>query len=138
MTIKVKDVAASLGERKPRSAWDRGVLLYAYELLHDLATEAACRMRPVTVDMQTMLNGAETWKEYSYAAFSLIRDPEIARRLCCPSELRRCHFGYRNPRPGINWLDVQAHALEQAACLLIGITHCLALAEQNQDVYLAA
>lgn len=109
-------------EREPqRSAWNKGVNLYALELvdyleelaegdyLHaeDLADRASRK--------KAMLNGAQDWSEYSWGGCSLIYDGDIAERLCTPSELKRTRGGERRPNAREEWLDTQARALFQAS-----------------------
>ena len=104
-----------------RSAWDKGVRVYADELLDELL-EA---IRGGWVDLEDMaseklvdralLNGAANWKEYSWGGCSLIYDGDIAERLCTPSELKKTRHGERRPNGREEWLDVQARALRQAA-----------------------
>ena len=92
---KFEKVRAALESRKDRSAWDKGVTLYAFDLLDSL--EEVARGGWVAVDdlndgeilRHTMLNGASGWSDYSYGASALIYDEDIARRLCNPSELKR-------------------------------------------------
>ena len=108
--------------RKDRSAWDKGVTVYALELLDDLAefaeggylpADAAELLKPRAL-REKMLNGAANWKEYSWGGSALIYDGDIAERLCCPSELKRTRNGERRPNSQEEWLDVQARALYQA------------------------
>ena len=109
-------------ERKPqRSAWNKGVNLYAFELLdyleelaegdylhaEDLADRASRK--------KAMLNGAQDWSEYSWGGCSLIYDGDIAERLCTPSELKKTRGGERRPNSQEEWLDTQARALFQAS-----------------------
>lgn len=60
------------------------------------------------------LNGAESWKEYSYGACSLICDSDIAERLCTPSELKRKDGGRLQPGRDKTWLEIQELALNTA------------------------
>lgn len=107
----VSDVVAALGARRDRSAWDRGVTAYALDMLEELeVTELTAR----TVE-RTLLNGAPTWRDYSWGGRALIYDRDIAERLCCPSELRRTRGGERRPNAAEEWLDTQARACFQAA-----------------------
>ena len=107
----VSDVVAALGARRDRSAWDRGVTAYALDMLEELeVTELTAR----TVE-RTLLNGAPTWRDYSWGGCALIYDRDIAERLCCPSELRRTRGGERRPNAAEEWLDTQARACFQAA-----------------------
>lgn len=107
----VSDVVAALGACRDRSAWDRGVTAYAIDMLEGLEVE---ELFPRTVE-KTLLNGAPTWRDYSWGGCALIYDADIARRLCCPSELRQCRGGERRPNAAEEWLDTQARACFQAA-----------------------
>lgn len=116
MTINTQQLAAAIETRKTRSAWDKGVTLYALDLLDNIRDlTAADSMR----DLQTaLLNGARDWKEYSWGGCSLCYNSDIAERLCTPSELKRTRGGARRPNSREEWLDVQARALYQAASLI--------------------
>ena len=91
-----------------KSAWQQGVEMYAQELVQFLEENNLEKTK------ENMLNGAKTWREYSYGGSALIYDAEIAERLCTPSELRRVKGGERNPNNQESWLDVQTRALTQA------------------------
>ena len=95
------------------SAWKRGVLMYACEILDAIENKE--------VTKKNLLNGAENWKEYSYGGCSLIYDNEICRRLCTPSVIKRTKEGEKHLNKMENWLDVQARALYQAYCLIMKI-----------------
>ena len=113
---KVADYfAAHVNQQK--SAWKKGVYTYARELAAE-AAEHTWSKRPKTIE-EALLNGAQSWAEYSEFGGSLIYDAEIAKRLCSPSELKRSLNGKRNPNRREGWLDVQARALTQAAIILI-------------------
>lgn len=108
--MKTQDIAKALKERKDRSAWDKGVTLYAIELVEDVEecelTRENCK--------EILLNGASSWQQYSYGGCALIYDSDIAERLCTPSELKRTRNGERRPNNREEWLDTQARALSQA------------------------
>lgn len=107
-----------------RSAWNKGVKEYAFELLDRLKGRAAFEGRNPKSRKEAsnwMLDGAHDWHEYSYGGCSLIYDCDIAERLCSPSELRKTKNGLRNPNNRESWLDVQAHALYQARKLVLKI-----------------
>ena len=117
MTTIYKKMAAELEARKDRSAWDKGVTAYAAELVEELEEAATYNQRnPDTLaELEDwMLNGAQNWNEYSWGGSSLIYNGDIARRLCCPSELDKKINGERRPNSQEEWLDVQARALYQA------------------------
>ena len=112
-----KELIAAIKASKARSAWAKGVKEYALNLVEDSYKQD---IAIVKVKMAIYLNGAETWKEYSYGAHScaLVYDYDIAKRLCTPSELRKTDFGRKLPNGFENWLDVQARALKQAHSLI--------------------
>lgn len=115
----MKKALECLKSRTDRSAWNRGVTVYARELLGDVvkSVEGGYNAAPQTrVEFfRIALNGAGTWGEYSYGGSSLIYDCDIAERLCAPSELKKKRGGELNPNSRETWLDVQARALNQAA-----------------------
>ena len=107
-----------LKARKDRSAWNKGVTLYAFELVEELRERAAYEGRnpePGEECREWMLNGAQDWRQYSWGGCSLIYDSDIAERLCTPSELKKTRNGERRPNSQEEWLDTQARALFQAA-----------------------
>lgn len=115
------EIKKELEARKDRSAWSKGVTVYALELLEEYQERAAYEGREA-VDLAEfkawLLNGADSWESYSYGGSSLIYNGDIAKRLCCPSEYKRTREGERRPNSREEWLDVQARALYQAACRL--------------------
>ena len=108
-----------------RSAWDRGVTAYAMDLLDQLQESVdygdanLSRILEPRYLRGVLLNGAESWKQYSWGGCSLCYDGDIAERLCTPSELKRTHSGERRPNSREEWLDTQDRALFQAANLII-------------------
>lgn len=111
----------TLETRNDRSAWDKGVTVYALELLEELqeAIDGGYffpdDLAAPKVLEKGLLNGAGNWHNYSWGGCSLIYDGDIAARLCTPSELKRNHNGERRPNNREEWLDVQADALHQAS-----------------------
>ena len=124
----MKELIALIESSPARSAWKRGVKIYAVELIESLDG------RELTE--KNLLNGAgvfrdetptsrergEAWKAYSYGANSLIYDADIAERLCTPSELKKTKGGERNPNGHETWLDVQGRALLQACNLIMELS----------------
>lgn len=110
-------IRAELNARHDRSAWDKGVTLYALDLLEDVQ-EGADNMERLPLDgaelEQWALNGASCWEQYSDGSCSLCYNADIAARVCTPSELKRKHGGAYEPNSRETWLDVQARALYQA------------------------
>lgn len=115
----LKKALETLESRTDRSAWNRGVTVYARELLGDVVenVERAYFAAPQTRAefCNIARNGAGTWREYSYGACALVYDSDIAERLCTPSELKKKRGGELNPNSRETWLDTQARALNQAA-----------------------
>ena len=114
----LKKALESLNSRTDRSAWDRGVTVYARELLGDVIENVErgyCAAPQTRGDFErAALNGAGTWRKYSYGACALVCDSDIAERLCTPSELKKKRGGELNPNSRETWLDVQARALSRA------------------------
>lgn len=111
--IDIKSVIESLPAE--RSAWRRGVRLYAIDLLSYLPdyqelTLENCR--------EVLLNGAGSWKEWAYGGCGLVYDCDIAERLCTPSELRKKCGGELEPNLRESWLDVEARAVGHAAAAI--------------------
>jgi hypothetical protein len=121
----VEKIAAKVEQTKTRSAWDRGVKAYAEELIEELAEavrdgwvdEADISNRRLLE--KAMLNGANSWSQYSEGGCSLCYDGQIAERLCAPWELRKTDNGRKDPNPRESWIDVQSRALFQAAQIVL-------------------
>ena len=111
--MKTQDIAKALQERKDRSAWNKGVTVYALEMIEEAQAAGYEELTPKECE-SVLLNGASSWEAYSYGGCSLIYDPDIAERLCTPSELKRTRHGERRPNSHEEWLDTQARALFQA------------------------
>lgn len=125
MKDQFNKIRAAVEGRTGRSAWDRGVSIYAHELLDELeeaVTSGGFQWEdigsPLLLKSQ-LLNGARDWSQYSWGGCSLIYDEDIAERLCTPSELKKTRNGERRPNSREEWLDVQARALYQASCRVI-------------------
>lgn len=108
-------VKKALEADKERSAWGRGVKIYAFELLESLEWYVE-NERPVNLSNleKLCLNGAPNWHEYSWGGCALCYDGDIAERLCNPSELKKTKNGARRPNSREDWLDVQTRAVRQA------------------------
>ena len=115
---KIEEIRKALEERKDRSAWNKGVTVYALELLEVYAERAEYEGRDAEDRKEFrewIKNGADGWEAYSWGGSSLIYNEDIAERLCCPSELKKTRNGERRPNSREEWLDVQARALYQAS-----------------------
>ena len=100
-----------------QSAWEKGVSLYASELMEDYRNNYSYGVPT----RERLLNGADNWKHYSEGGCSLIYDCDIAERLCSPSELKRKRGGELQPNSRETWLDVQARALSQASRIALAL-----------------
>lgn len=98
----------------PRSAWDRGVMIYALELINTVEIGEE-------ITEKNLLNGADNWKQYSEGGCALIYNVDICLRLCTPYEIKQTNSGDRRPNKQENWIDVQTRALYQAARLIMKI-----------------
>jgi hypothetical protein len=117
--MKTNEIRKELESKKCRSAWDKGVNEYALELCEEL--ENAMNYEeleevPTSSKLleKMLLNGADSWEQYSWGGCSLIYNGDIAERLCSPSEFKKCREGERRPNAREEWLDTQARALYQA------------------------
>jgi len=109
MNTTNSEITARIQATSPRSAWSRGVKLYALELLESLESDYTAA---------ALLNGAENWKAFSYGGSALIYDADIAERLSSPSELKLKKGGDLPPSSRESWLDCQSRALNQASHLI--------------------
>ena len=116
MIIDINTITTTIKNSNARSAWDKGVTLYALELLDNIRDLPAADNRKEI--QNALLNGARDWSEYSWGGCSLIYNGAIAERLCSPSELKRCRGGEWRPNRREEWLDVQARALYKAFRLI--------------------
>ena len=83
MKITIAEAEQRLDERRDRSAWDRGVTLYAFDLLDSLNEAIADNNRDPesrTEAREWMLNGARDWEQFSYGGRALVYDADIAER----------------------------------------------------------
>ena len=109
---KLEELAEAIKAEPARSAWDKGVKLYALELIEEINAvdwDGGPNMRK-----KALLNGADDWRQFSEGGCSLIYNADIAERLCSPSELKRVKGGDRDPNARESWMDCQARALSQA------------------------
>ena len=93
---KIEAIREALNNMKGRSAWERGVIGYALEIL-DQVEERTAYEGQEPEDLATlrkyMLNGADDWSQSSWGGSYEIYDGDIAERLCNPSELKKTRKG---------------------------------------------
>lgn len=121
----VESIAAKVEQTKARSAWSKGVKNYAEWLIDDLRDGVsggwieADDFSNRRLLERAMLNGADSWSQYSEGGCARIYDCDIAYALCTASELKRTDNGRKAPNPRESWIDVQSRALFQAAQLVL-------------------
>lgn len=110
------EIQKQLENQKARSAWGRGVLNFAVDLVGDAIENNGADFTPSSrADLECLLlNGAENWEQYSRGGGALVSDVSIAEALCTPSELKKTKNGQRRPNKNDERLDTQARALFQA------------------------
>lgn len=118
---EMQKIQKRLAAFKARSAWDKGVKKIAERLLDQYEEivryrEGSDPVPPLTE--KTVLNSANSWKQYCYDGLAMIYDREIAETLCTPSELRRSDYGRKAPNARESWMDVQVRAHVQAWALI--------------------
>lgn len=113
----IKELKTAIDNDPARSAWDKAVKLYAYELIEEKEDDTEFYGSPA--DRKDLLNGASSWHEYSWGGSALIYNYEIAERVCSPSEYKRRKEGELPPNSSEEWLDVQARALHQAERMIL-------------------
>lgn len=113
------DLLKKLNAVKTRSAWDKGVLGYALEIV-DTHGEGDIQSVDDVLnyrrDKHESLYSVAKWQ--SEGGCFEIYNEDIAERLCTPSELKRCTHKDGRLRDMANaresWLDVQTRAVFQA------------------------
>ena len=127
--MTLKELITAVEATKARSAWRKGVKVYAYHMLENLEFDIEHGYQDEDIFespnllRKALLNGASDWKQFSYGGCSLIYNKEIAETLCSPSELKKTKNGKYRPNANETWLDVQARALAQACNLIINTAY---------------
>ena len=95
------ELISAIKAHKARSAWAKGVKWYALNLVEESYKQDT---DTVKVSLSVYLNGAETWKQYSYGAHgcALVYGYDIAERLCTPGELKKTDFGRKQLNGFVN------------------------------------
>lgn len=129
--MQLEELERIIGECDDRNSWRCAVKAYAIELIRRLkshgrvSTDGTCLM-------EEMLDGALSWRAYSYGGRSLIYEEDIAYRLS-DGKVRYCKDGtLMRPNPFENWFDVQARALEASAEWICNIVYAYELIEQRR------
>lgn len=114
----INEIIEAINNENARSAWDKGVKEYAVMIIENFNDGDFKDVSNRKELEKILLNGAESWYQYSYGGCALIYDTSIAETLCTPSELKRTKGGELQPNSHENWLDVQTRALTQAFSLI--------------------
>lgn len=123
----INEIKKELESKQGRSAWDKGVTLYALELIEKLDLDIfhgyvnVDDLESESLLERVMLSGASNWSEYSWSGRAQIYNSRIAKRLCAPYELKKTRNGERKPNAREDWLDVQTRALSQATARIKAI-----------------
>ena len=97
-------VSANIRKSSARSAWKRGVKLYAFDLLEELKDNYHGKdISSRAILRKALLNGADDWSVYSWGGCFFIYDGQIAERLCTPSELKKTKGGELRPNSRANY-----------------------------------
>lgn len=122
--MTIDKIRNSINSKRVRSAWERGVIAYANDLLDELETAIsdgyfdAEDLSNWNLTERALLNGASDWRQYSEGGCALCYNHQIASRLCAPWELKKAENGAKAPNPRETWIDVQSRALYQAAAFI--------------------
>ena len=120
--MKVSKLIKEIKKTNCKSYWQKGLKAYAIEMVRDIEYKKEISYRFAETDL---LNGAQSWLEYSEGGCSLVCHKDIAKRLCTPSELKRMTRidGSLKDRPNARetWLECQSRALFQACELIKNI-----------------
>lgn len=108
----VDEIIYDIEHKKTRSAWQRGAVEYAVELLEDYADKCRYDLNHTLREL-TFLNGADSWLDYSKGGNALFSNYDIAKRVCTASEFNKFKEGAKEPT-GTTWVDVQGRILSLA------------------------
>lgn len=116
----IADIQNEIANHPARSAWEKGVRGYAEELFDGFVENRRLSddTRIGKITERDLMNGAESWDQFSYGGCAEVYDGNICERLCSPSEQKKTKGGELKLR-GEEWLDLQAKALRQAARIVV-------------------
>lgn len=114
---KLKEKLAKVS--RSRSCWDRGVALYAKEMVDELEEfKAYENVNDVESLIKEILSGAEDWEQYSRGGFGLISNYAIAERLYTKSRFKEWEKKLNKTGDTESLIDLEATALAQASDLI--------------------
>lgn len=117
--MNINQTITKVKREKAHTAWKGGVKAYALSMLEDLKANYSGRD---IVDIDTLkkalLNGNESWQEYSYSGHALNSDYDIGKILCSPSDFKRFRLEKRRFNSSNAWLNIQTMALYEAYLMI--------------------
>lgn len=132
--VTIYQLTEVINSMKFRSAWDCGVKVYALDLLKQYDEMPSMEIYSNVSELErALLNGADSWRQYSDGGMALIYDCDICSRLCSPSVQKIRHNGAYRPNRQESWLDVQERALYQAWKLIAATFWALQNGDINAD-----
>lgn len=108
-----------------RSAWEKGVINYADELLKAYLGNRGLSLEDIHVRIgkiteADLLRGAPNWERYSRGGMALVSNEDICRQLCTKAVFKKKMAGQVPPSAGgRDWLDFQVTALTEAAKIVL-------------------
>jgi hypothetical protein len=121
--MNINATIAEINRIKCRSAWNKGIKIYAVMLLENLK-ENGYKGRDITspaILRKSLLNGAADWETFSRGGCALAYNGAIVKTLCTPEIIERYNSGKLNISTD-EVFDCQRQALTQAEKLIINST----------------
>lgn len=120
--MNIKELKDKLNEeeKKARGTYQKAIYKYAFELVDNIAdayistAEELEHLENITNLEERALNGASSWRKYSWGGSSLCYNSDILNRLFCPSLAKK--YQYSDTISGRHLLDYQSSALAKAFC----------------------
>lgn len=119
-----QDIMIQLNGYSPKSFWDDGIWSYANAILESVDNDKFYESIPGTREEleKVLLDGFNTWEEYSDNGMSLTIDDDIMDRLCGTTSLiyreddvkraNKAHIIMTTTK--VDWMSIQVKALYQA------------------------
>lgn len=117
--MRIKSIREYLKAMKVRSAWENGIIQYAFDMLDRAEENGYTEL--TAGDLKKAFFGSVTISESSYGGDWLVSNESICKRLCTPSEYKLRKGGERRPNRNETWFDVQYRALFQADAKIYSI-----------------
>ena len=118
--MNINKTISTINRIKCRSAWNKGVKIYAVMLLENLK-ENGYKGRDITspaILRKFMLKGADNWETFSRGGCALIYNGDIVKTLCTPAIIDHYNSGRLNISAD-NIFKWQRQALQHAERLIM-------------------